>query len=299
MKGYGCTPNARTPKVMSYIKSMAVPWDGNLDDIPDVVQWDSFEEVLSGLPQIETQWWKKYDWKEYFVPSQDFRPCCAGFAMANAAMARTLIQTAFQFSEQKPEKFNPFLTWLLSKGGSPWGGQSIGAMAKYGNEIGNFLVADIGEYDPRNLSTSRSKQANTNAAKHQICYTIYEGKDPASAILDACSKGFTCFIGNDREVADGTFLDSNGVECVQLSGRHWSHAQAHVGYKVVNGTQYVFWLNSHGPIYSSNDGTPDIGGWMPEETLREHMGGTFADLAIIIYSECPYDPTIKPTLNVT
>ena len=298
MKTYGCIPNSKKPEVLEEILLSAVPWDGDLKSVPSVVKWDSFEACLKDLPKIETKWWERYDWREFFTPSQEYRPCCSGFAMANAAMARTLIQTAFQFSEQKPQKFNPFMCWKLSKSGDVFGGQTISAMAKFGNQEGNYLVADIGEYDPDNRSTMRSSLAISNAVEHQISYTLYEGNDPASAILDACSKGFTCFIGNDLEVADGTSKDSNGVEVVRLSGRRWSHAQAHVGFMIVNGVRYVFWMNSHGPIYPSADGTPPIGGWMSEETLRKHMGGSFADLCIIIYTECPYDLTPKPTLTI-
>lgn len=207
-----------------------------------------------------------------------------------------LIQAGSQFSEQKPEKFNPMLTWLLSKGGSPYGGQSIGAMAKYGNQTGNFLASDIGDYDPGKATTGRSEAANENAKKHQISFCIYEGNDPAEAILEACRKGFTVFLGNSVGVASGRVTDENGVEAVKLSGS-WSHAQAGGGFQIVNGVRYLYWMNSHGPIYPAKDGTPPIGGWMSEHTLRRFLSGSFADVCFIIYAECPYDLDLKPTLN--
>ena len=293
---YGCIPNSRTPEVMAEITASAVPWDGDITQTPAVVTWESFQRVLETLPDVDTHWWKKYDWQQYFTASQEYRPNCAGFGEANAAMMRTLIQAGSQFSEQKPEKFNPMLTWLLSKGGSPYGGQSIGAMAKYGNQIGNFLASDIGDYDPGKAYTGRSEAANENAKKHQISFCIYEGNDPAEAILTACRKGFTVFLGNSVGVASGRVTDENGVEALELSGS-WSHAHAGGGFLIVNGVRYLYWMNSHGPIYPAKDGTPPIGGWMSEHTLRRFLSGSFADVCFIIYVECPYDLDLKPTLN--
>lgn len=293
---YGCIPNSQTPEIVAEIRASAVPWDGDINKRPPIVEWKSFESALSTLPDVRTDWWTKYDWKNYFTASQEYRPNCAGFGMANATMMRTLIQTGFQFSEQKPEKFNPFVTWLLSKNGSTWGGQSIAAIAKEGNEGGNYLVADVGEYDPARVIRKTSVEADTHAMNHQICYCLYEGNDPAEAVLQACRKGFTVLLGNSVGIASGRIKDANGVEVVRLSGS-WAHAQAGGGFQIVNGTRYIYWMNSHGPIYQASDGTPPIGGWMPESTLRQFLSGSFADVCFIIYAECPYDASIKPSLN--
>lgn len=293
---YGCIPNSETPRVMAEINASAVPWDGDITKTPNVIEWASFEAALNSMPDIQKNWWEVYDWKQYMTASQEYRPNCAGFGMANAAMMRTLIQAGIQHSEQLPQKFNPMLTWLLSKGGSAWGGQSIGAMAKYGNEVGNYLACDIGDYDPARASTRRGNEADENARKHQICYSIYDGDSPAEAIVAACRKGFTVFVGNSRGIASGVTTDSNGVEVVRTAGS-WSHATAFGGFKIVNGKRYVFWVNSHGSIYQSGDGTPPIGGWMSEESVEYFMGGSFADVCVIVYAECPYDLSIKPSLN--
>lgn len=293
---YGCITNAQTPEVMAEIKASAVPWDGDINNTPAVVDWSSFAKVLPDMPDIETKWWTKFDWQKYFTPSQEYRPNCAGFGLANASMMRTLIQTGFQFSEQRPEKFNPFMCWLLSKNGSTWGGQSIGAMAQYGNKVGNFLASDIGDYDPAKASTRRSSEADEHAKQHQICYCLYEGNDPAEAVLMACRKGFTVLFGNSVGVASGRVKDENGVEVVRISGS-WAHAHAGGGFQIVNGTRYIYWMNSHGPIYQAQDGTPPIGGWMPESTLRRFLSGSFADVCFIVYAECPYNTSIKPSLN--
>lgn len=294
---YGCIPNSQTPEVIDELRASAVPWDGDITKTPAVVEWRSFEAALQNMPDIETHWWTKFNWQEYFTASQEYRPNCAGFGLSNAATMRTLIQTAFQYSEQKPQKYNPFMTWLLSKGGSVYGGQSISMMAKYGNEVGLFLASDVGDYDPAKSSTHRSDQANENAKKHQVSFCLYEGNNPAEAILEACRKGFTVFLGNSVGIAPGRVTDENGVEVVEISGS-WAHAHAGGGFQIVNGVRYLYWMNSHDAIYPAKDGTPPIGGWMSEHTLRRFLSGAFADVCFIIYAECPYDLTLKPTLTI-
>lgn len=295
---FGCIPNCETPDVMARISDLATPWDGkDIEETPDVITYESFEKALETMPDVDSRWWEKYNWEDYVITSQSYRPNCAGCAEATATVTRTLIQAGSQYSEQLPKKFNPMMTWLLSKGGSAIGGQSIGAMAQAGNEIGNFLAEDVGEYDPANISLKRSEKANLNAKERQICYCIYDGNDPAEAVLKALQKGFTCFVGNNRAIADGRYTDENGVECVKLSRNSWSHATAYAGFQIVNGKRYAYWINSHGKIYQANDGTPPIGGWQPEETVRDFLGGSFHDVCFIVYAEAPYNPNATKTLN--
>lgn len=305
---FGCIPNEQTPEVLKELLTSAVPWDQDLDKTPSVIDWTSFEpELYEKLdsPEYVPQsfWWWSPD-QDLFTPSQSYRPNCAGFAMANASLMRLIIQARFQFSEQKCEKYNPMMTWLLSKGGSAYGGQSIAAMAKYGNQVGNFLADDVGEYDPAHIGTARSAEANRNAARHQISLSLYEGDDPASAIIDLLKCGYTCFVGNDLAVASGTYTDANGVDCVRLSGSRWSHATAFGGAILYKDTWYFPWMNSHDRIYPRKtigdpriDTMPDFCGLMPEKTVRYFMSGSFADLCAVLSSEAPYDPDIRATLN--
>ena len=318
---YGCIPNTNTPEAVASILSSAVPWDGG--DVPPVVSWKSFSEQLEQKPDIEADWWTGIDLNKHFTASQSYRPNCAGFAKANASECALLLQRKYRYSEQKVEKINPMVCWQLSKGGSVAGGQSIAEMASAGNQYGNFLVSDVGEYDPAVVFNRTEKKADENALAHQDSICLYDGNDPASAILLICRKGYSCFVGNSNAVA-GVKIDENGVRVAVLGG-YWAHAGAFAGFKIVNGKLYVFWLNSHGNIYNAKpgepsvtfadgalvpvksyacsnmvadfDGTPAFGAWMDEPTLRRFMSSSFNDLCAIPYTEAPYDETIKPTLN--
>lgn len=306
---FGCIPNAQTPEVLKDLAASAVPWDRDIDTMPNIVEWSSFEvhvkeRLADSTFAAQSAWWECAQDHDLFTPSQSYRPNCAGFAMANAALMRLIIQSRFQYSEQKYEKFNPMMTWLISKGGSAYGGQSIAAMAKYGNEVGNFLAADVGDYDPAKIGTARSEEANRNAARHQIGFSIYEGNDPASAIIDLLKLGYTCFVGNDLAIAEGTYTDENGVDCVKLSGSRWSHATAFGGVIKYKDTWYFPWGNSHGPIYKRRkigvpmiDTVPEWCGLMPEQTVRRFMGGSFSDMCAVLDVEAPYDPELHVTLN--
>lgn len=283
---------AGRPSDRETVLSLAVPWDAS--DVPPVVEWESFSGSLESLPDVESRWWEGCNPAELFTASQEYRPNCAGFSEANAALMRTLIQSQSQFSEQKPERFNPMALWQLSKGGSVRGGQTISAMAKYGNEVGNFLASDLGNYDPAQTFATTTEVQKENASKHQIGVCLYEGSNPTEAILTACRKGFTVFIGNSRAVS-GSEKDSNGMTVARLGGI-WSHATAFGGYLKINGKEYVFWVNSHGNIYVTQD-APTFGCWMDEETLNRFCSSSFCDVAIVTYVESPYDLTLKPTLN--
>lgn len=303
---YGCIPNAQTPEVVEEITSSSVPWDRDLELTPSVIEWSSFEAHLKEMGDYhpQSQWWEAATTRALFTPSQAYRPNCAGFAMSNAAQMRLIIQSRFLYSEQLCEKFNPMMTWLLSKGGSFAGGQSIAAMAKYGNKVGNFLTADVGDYDPANVSTARSEKANTNAAHHQIGFSLYNGDDPGSAIIEICKHGYTCFVGNDLAISTRLVTDENGVDCVQLSGSRWSHATAFGGAVYYKDKWYFPWVNSHDNIYKRRllncpfiDFIPEFCGLMPEETVRRFMSGSFHDLCAILNVEAPYDPELRETLN--
>lgn len=273
--------------------------EGFSDDnntVPPVLEWEALDAVLDDLPDIETRWWQVPGAVELFTPSQSYRPNCAGFAMANAALARAIIQRQSQFAELKLEKFNPFVTWLLSKGGKVWGGQTISKIARYGNEFGNYLASDVGDYTPAKTSFETGGEAGENAKKHQIGLSYYTGDEPVEDLLRALKKGFTAIVGQSNAVQPNTYKDENGVECVRVGGS-WSHATAFGGWKNVNGTDYVFWINSHGNIYPSDDGSPAFGGWMDAKTLKEFCASTFLDICFVTYCEAEPDLTLKPTLN--
>lgn len=289
---FGCIPNSKDPEAMAEVAIKEAPWDAF--EKPPVSTWKSFKDFLEAQPDQTVNWFEKVDPYEYFTPSQSYRPNCAGFAMANAATCALISQKENRFSEQVLAKFNPFVTWIKSKNGSVSGGQSIAGIAIAGNDYGNYLVQDVGDYNPDRVIRTTQPEEDEDALQHQIGYCLYDGNEPWEAILLACRKGYACFVGNGRAVG-GCSRDPNGVPVANLSGS-WSHATAFAGYQVVNGIQYVFWINSHGDIYESDGFTPRFGCWMSESILRTFMASSFNDCAIVTYTEAPYNTEIIPTL---
>ena len=264
--------------------------------VPPVVDWKSFIKLIDDLPPFDSEWWNYPGAVELFTPSQSYRPNCAGFAMANAAIARLIIQNKAQWAELKPQKFNPMVTWMLSKGGSVSGGQTLSKIARYGNQLGNYLAKDVGGYDPKQTRFTTDGEAAENAALHQIGVCYYEGTNAAEDLIRCLKHGYTAFVGQSNAVRDGVKKDENGVSVVTLGGT-WAHATAFAGYKQVGGDDYVFWINSHGNIYRSDDGTPDFGGWMNRDTLERFLKSTFCDICIVTYTEAVHDEKAKITLR--
>ena len=289
----GCIPNAKTPEALAKAAVKEVPWD--VYEKPPVCDWKSFEAFLKEQPDQRKNWFEVVDPAEYFTPSQSYRPNCAGFAMSNAATCALISQKINRFSEQTLTKFNPFVTWIKSKNGSVSGGQSIAAIADAGNEYGNYLVEDVGDYNPERVIRTTQPEEDAHALEHQIGYCLYDGREPWEAILLALQKGYACFVGNSRAVG-GSSRDPYGVPVANLSGS-WSHATAFAGFQIVEGIRYAFWINSHGDIYESDGYTPRFGCWMSESILQMFMSGSFNDLAIVTYCESPYDSALVPSLT--
>lgn len=289
----GCIPNVRTPESVERINHSAAEWDAQ--DKPPVSDWASFEEWLKTQPDRKQNWWEGVDVTKYFTPSQSYRPNCAGFSLANASTCAVLSQIQNFYSEQYPKKYNPMVTWQKSKGGSVYGGQSISAIALAGNEVGNFLADDVGDYNPDVTFTRTEKTADENALAHQVGFALYDGSTPWEAIMLAVRKGYACFVGNSRAVS-GCSKDANGVYAANLRGS-WSHATTYAGWIIQDGVEYAFWINSHGNIYETPDGTPAFGCWMSANAVKNFMSSDFNDLAVITYAEAPYDLTVTPTLN--
>lgn len=292
-RDFGCIPNSKTPEALAEITIRETAWDAT--DKPPISSWASFEKFLIDQPDQRINWFKAVDPYEYFTPSQSYRPNCAGFAMANAATCALISQVQNRFSEQIQVKFNPFVTWLKSKGGSVSGGQSIAAIALAGNEYGNYLAEDVGDYSAERIIRTTQPEEDAHAMEYQIGYALYDGRKPWEAILLACRKGYSCFVGNSRAVG-GSSRDPYGVPVANLSGT-WSHATAFAGYQEVEGIQYVYWINSHGDIYESDGFTPRFGCWMSESILQTFMSSSFNDLAVLTHTEGRYNPAVKPTLN--
>lgn len=281
------------------ILKIAVPFD-DVNAVPPVIEWSSFYEFISKMADVENgKWWEVSGSKDLFTDSQGMRPNCAGFALANASQVRVLMQVLNEFTEQVPEAYNPQGTWQKSKNGSTRGGQTISAIADAGRETGNCLKSDLGEYSDSQSFRTLNQKTLENASRHQIGISLFDGprEEVPDAIFTLCKKGFTAIVGNCTAIQDGRQKDENGVECVSVSRQEWAHATAFGGWQKVNGKEYVFWLNSHGPIYSATDGSPAFGGWMDMNTLKQFVQGQFFDLCAVVYAETEADENAKITLN--
>ena len=287
------------PSDRERLLDLASPWD--VSDIPPVTTWETFASWLNEKAQGATgdayfQWWQLPHALDYFTPSQEQLPDCAGFAMANAYTATLLHQVA-QWSEQLPAKINPMATWVMSKDGSTVDGQTISAIALAGNTVGNYTTEVAGEYDQKNRYSQWRKDTE-KAALRQIGVSLYEGKrnDLPQAILDAQKLGRAVIVGNNWAIS-GTHTDRNGVICATIGGM-WAHATCIAGYQRVGSTEYVYWINSHGNIYETDGTTPAFGCWMDAATLERFCHSRYCDAAFVTYAEAPYDPAAEVTLTL-
>ena len=290
---------AGKPSDRERLLDLAAPWDG--EKIPPVSAWSDYsrwleKKAISHTADASFQWWKIPHALDFFTPSQEQQPNCAGFALANAYTATLLHQIGGCWSEQLPAKINPMATWVMSKEGSDIGGQTISAIALAGNAIGNYTVELAGEYDQQNRYR-QWRNLTVEASERQIGVSLFDGEpeELPRAILNAQKSGCAVIFGNSKAVS-GTHTDGNGVICATLGGS-WSHATCFAGYQRVNGTEYVYWLNSHGNIYATDGTTPAFGCWMDAATLERFCRSRFCDAAFLTYAEAPYALDVEPTLN--
>jgi len=90
-------------------------------------------------------------------------------------------------------------------------------------------------------------------------------------LFQVCASGLAVFLGNKTKVG-GSVTDSNGMRLARLAGT-WNHATSAAAYKRVNGTEYIFWVNSHGPRYTAKDlfNAPMDGAWMDRKTTTSFL----------------------------
>ena len=160
---------------------------------------------------------------------------------------------------------NPIITWAITKGGSLNGGQTVSEMAKGANEIGHFIERLVGTNNQ--AMPSNYKQFLDEALKYQssIMFLDFRGDDLCNEIFACCAAGLSVAVGNSNAVS-GSTIDKNGIKVAVVSGS-WAHATHFTGYRKVNGTEYVGWVNSHGARYKSSDeGEPADMCWMDKKT---------------------------------
>ena len=297
-----CTPLGLKASIDS-LHEITCPWDGT--EQPTIITYDSYSAYLASRAKdadskrdagFLLNWWDRPDYNELLIlASQGSIGSCAGVSMFDHCYQCTLLNQIGEGSEQTIEPVNAIVSWMVSKGGSRSGGQTIAAVLQYGAELGVYPAALVGAYSDSARYDSGWRKFDSEANKRQMGACLLEDPngdglgsgDMADAIMLACRAGLAVEIGQSIGVRSGRTLDSNGVAVVRLGG-YWAHATAFCGWKEVKGTEYAYWVNSHGNIYEATDGTPAIGGWMDLDTVKEFCSSRYADAAICTYVESPH-----------
>jgi hypothetical protein len=142
-------------------------------------------------------------------------------------------------------------------------------MAKGANTIGHFPEHLVGT---NNQAVPAYKDHLDAAKDYQsaIMFLNYKGKELADEIIQCCAAGLAVAIGNSTAVS-GCSVDANGVKVATLRGS-WAHATHFTAYRVVKGTEYIGWINSHGSRYQSSDeGEPADMCWMTRSLVEQFV----------------------------
>lgn len=248
-----------------------------------VVKWDDyFEKLLDERIELADAYkdrgicilpWRileclprTYKISERLYWSQGNLGSCMSHANTFAFQCATLIEIAFG-APLRYHSLNPIISFWLSKGKSLRGGQTVSDMSDWTNRFGQYPEDEVGE---DNLSIPDDwEKYQKEALEYQTGLVFLEKDDPdeiATSIIRACHAGFAFAYGNTHAVT-GCKIDKNGVKVAVLGGS-WAHATSISSYRKIGSTEYVFWQNSHGPIYDcSDEGEPADGCWMDTETL--------------------------------
>ena len=198
--------------------------------------------------------------------NQGARDSCANHALDHAFCASMLYEIALG-SPLIYESFNGIYGHYVSKGNVMAGGQTIPATADFVNRHGLYPESLVGE---DNQSVPRDYAQFEERVKTWQAAVIYLGDTDLAEKITRCNKGgIGVALGNSLAVA-GDKTDKNGVPIPILSG-YWGHATAFIGYQIVNAAIYLFWINSHGEIYTSYLGGPKSGLWMTQGQLEEFL----------------------------
>ena len=194
-----------------------------------------------------------------------------GSCMAHADAFAHHSSVLYWIARGAPLKYcpiNPIVTWAITKGGSLRGGQTVSEMAKGANEIGHFIERLVGT---NNLAMpSNYKSYLDEALKYQssILFLDFRGDDLCDEIFRCCAAGLSVAVGNSNAVSGAT-IDKNGIKVAMVSG-NWAHATVFTGYRKVNGTEYIGWVNSHGSRYKTSDeGEPADMAWMDRKAASK------------------------------
>jgi hypothetical protein len=273
-------------EVEAYAMANAVPFETlhlrTEQDAP-VIDFGSLEKFFAKRERRYAAGGPKFTWTlgDYFY-NQNPLPSCTGHAAGHAFMASNR-HIKLHGGSVVLKDINPIGAWYRSKNWSTRGGQSVARMAAEVNEFGNTPASAIGRNNTQpNRSAIQSAVDISSLNQSGICFFT----PTADSIIKFVRSGVGCFIGNRLRVS-GAEIDRNGLRIAKLGGS-WSHSTAFTDYVHVNGTDYVFWLNSWGPIYSRADvtGAPTWGCWMTRQLLTEFLktAGNFGN-AVAVFAE--------------
>ncbi|MGL6193670.1 MAG: hypothetical protein ACRC2T_02470 [Thermoguttaceae bacterium] len=164
---------------------------------------------------------------------------------------------------------NPVVTWSITKGGSIRGGQSVSEMAKGANTIGHFPEYLVGTNN-QSVPSYKEHLAAAKDFQSAIMFLNFRGNDLADEIIQCCAAGLSVVLGNSTAVS-GCTIDKNGVKVATIRGS-WAHATHFCAHRIVNGLEYIGWVNSHGARYQSSDEQePSDMCWMSRPLVEEFV----------------------------
>lgn len=280
----GCLPLSRMARVKqsaTVAAAISLPEYSWVDqaDMP-VIRWDSaFEEWLQRRIDLADSYTRKglslYPWdiaknvpkdrkrSDIIHWNQGYRPSCCLHGATHAYQFTELISMALG-APYTYEALNPIVPFYLAKGGSLAGGLDLLACAEFINVKGQYPSSLVGD---DNIDVPRNYREYTDQAKNWQAGIVYIENDFENKIFKACHALCAINFGSGQFYTSGR-VDSNGVKVV-TSVTTGGHAECFCGYRVVNGTEYVFVHNSHGDAYGQSDeGEPKWGGWVSRDLMR-------------------------------
>lgn len=280
---HGCVPlDDYAAEVYDNLKSAAVAfnllWD--MGDMPVLKYGDDFKQWRAGQIAVNDELRKgriccTLPWQvlKYLDPSRKesdrlyWSQGNVGSCMAHSdafAWHSAVLQLIARGSPLKYTSINPIVTWAITKGGSMRGGQTVSEMAKGANEIGHFIESLVGT-DNQHLPDYKQYTGEATRYQSAVMFLDFRGEELCDEIFSCCRAGLSVSFGNSNAVR-GCSIDKNGVK-VAIVGGGWAHATHMTGYRKVGDTEYVGWVNSHGPIYKSSDeGEPADMCWMDRKS---------------------------------
>lgn len=218
--------------------------------------WNIFKVIPKKQKKSDSLFW-----------NQGNRPSCAAHGSAHAYECATIMAIALG-APLIYDAVNPIYSFYLARGGNYNGGVDLITMYREVNSNGFYPVSVAGT-DNITIKDSILNQQKEEAKKHQAGIIPIEGRpdELVDKIFRACRGLCSICFGSGIFYSSAT-KDSNGVK-VMTSRQSGGHAQAFTAWKEVNGTEYIFNINSHGPNYTG-DSSPDFGAWITKDILATY-----------------------------